>query len=146
MGRLPRLAHDEGHDDHRILQKNMKSKGYSASKYDRGPVGNTCAVLGENPLLWLVLLNPPTEGGGIYFMGQGPEAQRGLSKKGLHRASGVHGDYGAVKPERGGPEGGVLPSASLLNDPFQSFVQTHSAHERIPLFTGHAALLDGARA
>jgi len=133
-----------------FCEKNMKSKGHGASLYDRGPYGNVCAVLGDNPLLWLLPLNPPVEGNGIYFLGEGRralardlEARRGFSKKGKHRRSKGHGDYGAATVVRGAPKAGAPPSASLLEDPFQSFVFQPSSREEVPLFTGYAASLRG---
>mmetsp|Transcript_104936 Transcript_104936/g.273906 ORF Transcript_104936/g.273906 Transcript_104936/m.273906 type:complete len:373 (-) Transcript_104936:93-1211(-) len=133
-----------------FCEKNMKSKGHGASLYDRGPYGNVCAVLGDNPLLWLLPLNPPAEGNGIYFLGEGRralardlEARRGFSKKGKHRRSKGHGDYGAATVVRGAPKAGAPPSASLLEDPFQSFVFQPSSREEVPLFTGYAASLRG---
>jgi len=129
-----------------FCEKNMKSKGYSASSYDRGPYGNICAVLGDNPMLWLLPLNAPTEGRGTYFLGEDQalardlETRRGLSKKGKHRRSRGHGDYGAAAIGHGA-KASAPPSASLLEDPFQSFIFKQSTHEDVPLFTGYSASL-----
>jgi len=113
-------------------------KGRGTSPYDRGLLGNARAVLGENPLLWLLPLSPPTEGGGVYFTA-GAQATGALlgrsahSKKsrGQEASSGRSGGYGAAGPWAPAP-----------NDPFRSSAsERSSAQERAPLFTGYAAPL-----
>merc|ERR1740138_503389 len=49
-----------------FCEKSMKKSSYDTSVYDRGPYGNVKAVLGENPLFWLIPLCPP-EGDGLSF-------------------------------------------------------------------------------
>jgi hypothetical protein len=132
-----------------FCEKNMKSKGPYQNVYDRGTYGNICAVLGDNPMLWLLPLNAPTEGKGIYFLGEDKrapardlEARRGLSKKGKHRRPKGHADYGAAAIGRGGgASAGAPPSASLLEDPFQTFIFKQTTRENVPLFTGYSASL-----
>lgn len=48
-----------------FCEKQMK-QNWDASAYDRGPYGNICAVLGDNPLLWFLPLSPPS-GDGMHF-------------------------------------------------------------------------------
>jgi hypothetical protein len=44
----------------------MQGASYNTSPYDRGVYGNILAVLGNNPLLWLLPCSPPT-GTGVHF-------------------------------------------------------------------------------
>jgi len=48
-------------------EKSCKRAGYDTNAYDRGPFGNIKAVLGENPLLWLLPVSLPP-GRGLSFV------------------------------------------------------------------------------
>merc|ERR1719436_900621 len=48
-------------------EKGMKKSGYNMSQYDRGVMGNVQAVLGDNMLLWLLPVSPPS-GRGLSFV------------------------------------------------------------------------------
>lgn len=48
-----------------FCEKSMK-RNWDISIYNRGCYGNVCAVLGDNPMLWLLPLSPPT-GDGMNF-------------------------------------------------------------------------------
>merc|ERR1711879_1135054 len=43
-----------------FCEKSMKRMHYDGSIYDRGNYGNIKAVLGDNPFLWFLPLNPPS--------------------------------------------------------------------------------------
>eukprot|EP00929_Paragymnodinium_shiwhaense_P063749 TRINITY_DN31882_c0_g1_i1.p1 TRINITY_DN31882_c0_g1~~TRINITY_DN31882_c0_g1_i1.p1 ORF type:complete len:376 (-),score=63.22 TRINITY_DN31882_c0_g1_i1:99-1226(-) len=49
-----------------FCEKQAKRAGYDGSPYDRGALGNICAVLGDNALLWLLPVSPPS-GDGLSF-------------------------------------------------------------------------------
>merc|ERR1719356_649885 len=76
-----------------FCEKSMKRTGYDTSVYDRGVLGNVRAVLGDNPLLWLLPCAPPS-GDGLYFIGEETplvpqremEAGRGIRRK-AHQAA-----------------------------------------------------------
>mmetsp|Transcript_15268 Transcript_15268/g.26728 ORF Transcript_15268/g.26728 Transcript_15268/m.26728 type:complete len:370 (-) Transcript_15268:49-1158(-) len=50
-----------------FCEKSQRRGGFDASTYDRGLVGNIKAVMGENPLLWLLPVAGPT-GRGLSFV------------------------------------------------------------------------------
>lgn len=50
-----------------FCEKSMKKSGYNSSAYDRGFLKNLKAVLGDNPLLWLLPCSPPS-GSGLSFV------------------------------------------------------------------------------
>merc|ERR1719456_1030788 len=43
-----------------FCEKSMKRVGYDSNAYDRGCLGNIRSVLGEEPLLWLFPVSPPS--------------------------------------------------------------------------------------
>mmetsp|Transcript_116448 Transcript_116448/g.182012 ORF Transcript_116448/g.182012 Transcript_116448/m.182012 type:complete len:335 (-) Transcript_116448:70-1074(-) len=49
-----------------FCEKSMKRFGYDSSVYHRGWLGNVKAVLGDNPYLWFMPLDPPS-GDGLSF-------------------------------------------------------------------------------
>jgi len=49
-----------------FCEKSMKRTSYDTSVYDRGVYGNIRAVLGDNPMLWLLPVSPPS-GDGLTF-------------------------------------------------------------------------------
>mmetsp|Transcript_14810 Transcript_14810/g.33694 ORF Transcript_14810/g.33694 Transcript_14810/m.33694 type:complete len:298 (-) Transcript_14810:47-940(-) len=65
-----------------FCEKSMKrssgtsGSSYDVSLYDRGLCGNIRAVLGDNPLLWLLPLSPPS-GSGMSFMGEDSHDKNG---------------------------------------------------------------------
>eukprot|EP00439_Symbiodinium_sp_Y106_P060290 s857_g8.t2 len=69
--------------------------GFRASIYDRGFVGNICAVLGDNPLLWMLPMAPP-KGRGLTFvtedtrLTQDMEAGRGLRRRAHEAKEAAH--------------------------------------------------------
>eukprot|EP00747_Dinoflagellata_sp_TGD_P209424 gnl/TRDRNA2_/TRDRNA2_82820_c1_seq1.p2 gnl/TRDRNA2_/TRDRNA2_82820_c1~~gnl/TRDRNA2_/TRDRNA2_82820_c1_seq1.p2 ORF type:complete len:222 (+),score=43.92 gnl/TRDRNA2_/TRDRNA2_82820_c1_seq1:1-666(+) len=69
-----------------FCEKSMKKTGYDSSVYNRGICGNINAVLGDNMLLWLVPVSPPS-GDGLNFVSEDMrlnkdmEAGRGLRRK-----------------------------------------------------------------
>jgi len=50
-----------------FCEKSLKKSDYDSHIYDRGLYGNIQAVLGDNPLLWLLPVNLPT-GDGVTFI------------------------------------------------------------------------------
>mmetsp|Transcript_50328 Transcript_50328/g.93059 ORF Transcript_50328/g.93059 Transcript_50328/m.93059 type:complete len:371 (+) Transcript_50328:166-1278(+) len=52
-----------------FCEKSMKRTSYDVSIYDRGFCGNIRAVLGDNTLLWLLPVSPPS-GSGMSFVGE----------------------------------------------------------------------------
>jgi len=50
-----------------FCEKSMKKSGYDSSAYNRGFMKNLKAVLGDNPLLWLLPCSPPS-GSGLTFV------------------------------------------------------------------------------
>lgn len=52
-----------------FCEKHIKRTGYDSSVYDRGFCGNIRAVLGDNPALWLLPVNPPS-GDGLYYVNE----------------------------------------------------------------------------
>jgi len=69
-----------------FCEKSMKQTGYGQSNYDLGCCGNIRAVLGDNPLTWLLPVDPPS-GTGLNFtneetpIARDMEAGRGISEK-----------------------------------------------------------------
>merc|ERR1740117_654349 len=57
--------------------RGAEGAGFSNSVFDRGIYGNICAVLGDQPLLWLLPVSPPS-GDGMRFH-QVPENARLMS-------------------------------------------------------------------
>merc|ERR1719375_499709 len=53
-----------------FCEKSMKRTGYDASAYDRGAFGNLRAVVGDNPLLWLIPVAPPGGDGLTYHISE----------------------------------------------------------------------------
>jgi len=72
-----------------FCEKSMKRSAYDASSYDRGLLGNVKAVLGEDPLLWLLPVSTPVGDGLSYAssedtplcLSKDMESGRGHSKK-----------------------------------------------------------------
>lgn len=79
-----------------FCEKSMKRTGYDASAYDRGPLGNLKAVLGDNVWLWLLPLSPPP-GRGLSFISEDMRLTKDVE----------HGRSGRRKTQRG--EGGGEP-------------------------------------
>jgi len=75
-----------------FCEKSAKRVGYGASTYDRGVLGNIRAVLGDNPLLWLVPVAPPS-GDGLNFASEDTrfakdmEAGWGMRRRSHQKAS-----------------------------------------------------------
>jgi len=71
-----------------FCEKSTKNQGFSYSAYDRGIGGNIRAVLGDNFLLWLLPVNPPSGSGTSFganeeadpFVTRALEAGRGRRK------------------------------------------------------------------
>merc|ERR1719158_1597002 len=88
-----------------FCEKSIKRTSYDASSYDRGALGNVYAVLGDNPMFWLLPVSPPT-GDGLAFtsfedtplrLSKDMDSGRDLRKK-------KH-DEGSPKPKPKGPKG-----------------------------------------
>merc|ERR1712087_909303 len=83
-----------------FCEKSMKKSGYDGSQYIRGVWGNITSVLGDNPLLWLFPISPPS-GRGLHFgrTEDTPMLKRDLEPgRGLRRKAGLlpqAADYGA---------------------------------------------------
>lgn len=60
-----------------FLEKSTKKAGRRTSPYDLGICRNVEAVLGENPLLWLLPCSPPT-GTGLFFPSRDTSETAGL--------------------------------------------------------------------
>jgi len=77
-----------------FCEKSMKNAGFGTSVYDRGCYGNMCAVLGDNPLLWLLPLSPPSGDGLTFVDATSPlrdiEAGRGIARSGGRQREVVH--------------------------------------------------------
>jgi len=50
----------------KYLSRNGEKKTFDAATYDQGPYGNIKAVLGDNPLLFFLPINPPSGNGLTY--------------------------------------------------------------------------------
>mmetsp|Transcript_49065 Transcript_49065/g.131302 ORF Transcript_49065/g.131302 Transcript_49065/m.131302 type:complete len:352 (-) Transcript_49065:45-1100(-) len=103
-----------------FCEKSMKKAGYNASAYDRGVLGNVQAVLGDNPLLWLLPGSPPS-GKGLHFLSE-LETGRGLRGKRRDASYGAarrHGGKGAARAGANPPSAWLRSSgdASLLLGP-----------------------------
>mmetsp|Transcript_113392 Transcript_113392/g.315692 ORF Transcript_113392/g.315692 Transcript_113392/m.315692 type:complete len:363 (+) Transcript_113392:90-1178(+) len=82
-----------------FCEKSMKNAGYESSVYDRGCLNNIKAVLGDNPLLWLLPLSPPS-GRGLDFI---PEDLDAAEEQALNDNRLRHKPlYGATKHGRSG--------------------------------------------
>merc|ERR1719272_532035 len=61
-----------------FCEKSMKRTSYDSSVYDRGFYGNIRSVLGDNPMLWLLPISPPSGDG--YTFASTEETPLRLSK------------------------------------------------------------------
>jgi hypothetical protein len=86
-----------------FCEKSLKRTGYDANIYDRGIYGNIRAVLGENPLLWLLPCSLPAGDGLVYVTEEAPllhvtsrdmDVGRGIRKK-THENNATHKRKGA---------------------------------------------------
>lgn len=105
-----------------FCEKSMK-RNWDTSVYNRGIYGNICAVLGDNPLLWLLPLSPPS-GDGINFSqtenvklmegGRGMRQLKMKTKAPRHKRRGVAGTGEYYPPsEVSGPETPLTSTTSL---------------------------------
>jgi len=93
-----------------FCEKSLKKGGsYDLSIYDRGPYGNITAVLGDNPVLWLLPIAPP-KGDGLHFMTDQTPLVKG--SKGKKKSGGRPPKF---SPGQGGA-GGRDPSSDELDD------------------------------
>merc|ERR1712113_281564 len=97
-----------------FCEKSMKKSGYDGSQYTRGLWGNIVGVLGDNPLLWLFPLGPPS-GRGLSFGKDSdsiPLPKRDLEPgRGLRRKAGLlsnPADYGATQMHTYHGDGGKI--------------------------------------
>mmetsp|Transcript_162649 Transcript_162649/g.395151 ORF Transcript_162649/g.395151 Transcript_162649/m.395151 type:complete len:331 (+) Transcript_162649:176-1168(+) len=96
-----------------FCEKSMKKAGYNVSAYDRGPIGNIQAVVGDNPIFWLLPYSPPS-GDGLYFLNE-METSRGIRKKMHHNASyGTSRRHSSGKSRRKGGAGTNSPGEAAL--------------------------------
>mmetsp|Transcript_53537 Transcript_53537/g.120692 ORF Transcript_53537/g.120692 Transcript_53537/m.120692 type:complete len:389 (-) Transcript_53537:52-1218(-) len=80
-----------------FCEKSMKRIGYASSAYDRTFFGNLKSVLGDNVLLWLLPVSPPS-GDGLHFMGEDTLLPRDAEAgRGLRRKSHLKGAYGSSR-------------------------------------------------
>jgi len=99
-----------------FCEKSMKRTSYDASAYDRGFWGNIRSVLGENPALWFLPVNPPSGTGLAYAsteetplrLSQDVEVGRDIRKKthekGAHKPTSKKRSSSAGTGECGGSE------------------------------------------
>jgi len=102
-----------------FCEKSTKNQGFSYSAYDRGIGGNIRAVLGDNFLLWLLPVNPPSGSGTSFgvneeadpFVTRALEAGRGRRKP---RQAG----YGSTKSSKrlNGFNAGGYPGSEANSD------------------------------
>lgn len=71
-----------------FCEKSTKRAGYDVSIYDRGLYGNIRSVLGDQPLLWLLPLSPPS-GKGLYFTMEDTPLARDLERGQSSRQTGA---------------------------------------------------------
>jgi len=83
-----------------FCEKSMKKSGYDSSAYDRGFAKNLKAVLGDNPLLWLLPCSPPS-GSGLSFVdfGEDTPLAKGSGFR-YHKEVGDIGGFHVIEEER----------------------------------------------
>mmetsp|Transcript_10249 Transcript_10249/g.26541 ORF Transcript_10249/g.26541 Transcript_10249/m.26541 type:complete len:361 (-) Transcript_10249:120-1202(-) len=101
-----------------FCEKSMKlGKDWTgASAYDRGIYGNITSVLGDNPLLWLLPLSPPS-GRGLHYtdedtrLNRDLEGGRGIRARRSQKPRPAKTTYGAAPARRKelGQRGGACP-------------------------------------
>merc|ERR1719195_1561085 len=89
-----------------FCEKSMKKSGYNSSAYDRGFMKNLKAVLGDNPLLWLLPCSPPS-GSGLSFVEEDTPFAKGSSLR-FRKEVGDVGGFHAIDEE---------PEIEALNAP-----------------------------
>jgi len=118
-----------------FCEKSMKRSAYDTNAYNRGLYGNIRAVLGDQPLLWLLPCSPPSGDGIGYVNEEAPLLQsiskdmedgRGIRKKVHENAAGKHkgkksyeagtggstgSDYGSGQESDSAPESAAVKSA-----------------------------------
>jgi len=105
-----------------FCEKNAK-RNWDTSVYDRGFYGNLCAVLGDNPLLWLWPGSPPSGNGLNYAQTEGSkllkemEGGRGMRKLNMkkNKKRGVAGTCEYAGSEVSGPESVLSSTISLTS-------------------------------
>jgi len=105
-----------------FCEKSMKGN-WKTSVYDRGFYGNLCAVLGDNPLLWLWPGSPPSGNGINYNQNENSkllkemEGGRGMRKLKMKKTKnrGVAGTGEYVCSEASGPESPLSSTISLTS-------------------------------
>jgi len=60
-----------------FCEKSLKKASYNSSVYSQGTFGNICAVLGPQPLLWLLPISLPDGDGLVWPAGKGQGASSG---------------------------------------------------------------------
>merc|ERR1719478_74943 len=63
-----------------FCEKSLKKASYNSSVYSQGTYGNVCAVLGPNPMLWLLPISLPDGDGLSFGSGKGPAPTGGSSE------------------------------------------------------------------
>merc|ERR1719399_1185328 len=69
-----------------FCEKSMKNTGFDSSAYNRGFCGNVRAVLGDNPLFWLLPVSPPS-GNGLSFSNVNEETPMMEAGRGIRQRS-----------------------------------------------------------
>ncbi|CAJ1350128.1 unnamed protein product [Effrenium voratum] len=102
-----------------FCEKSQGSSGFDSSAYDRGFVGNLVAVLGDQPLLWLLPVAPP-KGRGLSFASEDSrltkdmEAGRGIRRH-AHRETPVAPKRRSERPYHCGGTGSTGQSEDSLS-------------------------------
>eukprot|EP00747_Dinoflagellata_sp_TGD_P161723 gnl/TRDRNA2_/TRDRNA2_178511_c0_seq1.p1 gnl/TRDRNA2_/TRDRNA2_178511_c0~~gnl/TRDRNA2_/TRDRNA2_178511_c0_seq1.p1 ORF type:complete len:376 (+),score=82.57 gnl/TRDRNA2_/TRDRNA2_178511_c0_seq1:60-1187(+) len=83
-----------------FCEKSMKKTGYDNSTYNRGPIGNMKAVLGEEMYLWPLPVSQP-EGDGLNFVSEDMRLNKDMeSGRGLRRKTHQKAHLGLQKAHR----------------------------------------------
>lgn len=104
-----------------FCEKSMKRSGYDANIYDRGPVGNIKAVLGENVFLWFLPCSPPPGRGTSFItedmrLNRDMEVGRSVRRRAHQKAEPAEPKRRAARPQTSGGTGSAPGSVGHSED------------------------------